>query len=64
MIIVTEYDLGDIVYLKTDEDQKARMICSINIKPGLQVLYSLECGTESTIHYEIEMSKEKDLNLK
>lgn len=60
MKITTLYDIEDIVYLKTDGEQKERMITCIKITPGAHIYY-LSCGEEETIHYEIEISLDKDI---
>lgn len=60
MKITTLYDIGDIVYLKTDGEQKERMITGIRITPGNH-LYYLSCGDEESTHYDIEITREKDI---
>lgn len=60
MIIKTKYDIGDIVYLKTDISQKERMITMVGITPGSHV-YTLSCGDDSSDHYEIEITDTKDV---
>jgi len=46
MIIKTKYDIGDIVYLKTDISQKERMITMVGVTPGSHV-YTLSCGVQT-----------------
>lgn len=60
----TTYTFGDIVYLKTDTAQLARMVIAITIRPGVVSYYELACGPESSFHFEIEMSSTVDINLK
>lgn len=60
MKISTKYDLGDMVYLVTDPDQKERMVVSIEIRPN-SVMYNLVCAEQNSWHYEMEMQVEKDL---
>ena len=60
MKINTRYDIGDIVYLKTDINQKERMVTAITITIGSHV-YSLSCGVDSSEHYEIEITDTKDV---
>jgi len=60
MLIDTEYNFGDIVYLKTDPDQIGRMITEFTVYP-MGILYSLSHGVNTTKHYELEFSKEKDV---
>lgn len=64
MIITTPYDIGDIVFVKTDEEQKERMITEICVKSPNFVLYLLSYGTNNSWHTDIELSKELDLEKK
>lgn len=57
-----EYELGDLVYLVTDQDQEQRMVTGIMYRPGT-VLYLLSGGDKETEHYGIEISKEKDTSI-
>lgn len=63
MMIMTEFDFFETVYLKTDTEQLARMITNININPVsgtiYQVVYTVACGTLTSLHYEGEMSRER-----
>lgn len=61
MIITTAFDIGEIVFLITDETQSERMITNITIYPG-GVLYSLSLGPQVSEHYEIEMTRTADIN--
>jgi len=50
-----------IVYLKTDPEQLGRMITGKLTRPGL-TLWELSCGTEVSIHNEMEITeKPKEL---
>jgi hypothetical protein len=60
MMLQSKYDLGQIVYLKTDKEQCARMVISISFRPT-GVIYELNYGSVSSWHYEIEVSDEKDV---
>lgn len=60
MRIDTKYDLGELVYLKTDPDQNARMIVCINISPN-GTSYTLGFNGTESYHYECEFNKEKDI---
>lgn len=64
MKIQTLYDIGDVLYLKTDPDQEARLVTRIIICPKDLHSYELTCGTEACEHYEFEISREKDMVLK
>ena len=60
MILESKYNFGDTLYLKTDEEQKRRLLTDININLN-GVRYGLCCGTSLTWHYEIEISEEKNV---
>lgn len=55
-----EFNIGDIVYLKTDKDQSERMVTGIMIRPN-NIIYCLMCCTSETWHYGMEITKEKDV---
>jgi len=61
MVIENTYDIGDMVYLKTDADQRLRIVFSVKVFKSGELMYELVCGTITSIHYEFEISKEKDL---
>lgn len=52
-------NIGDIVKLKTDHENRARIVTGIIIRPNTQ-LYYLSCGKEESVHYEIETLPYKD----
>jgi hypothetical protein len=54
------YDLGDIVYLKTDPDQHKRMIGRVGVDFA-GVVYTLCMGDITSIHYAEEISSEKTI---
>ena len=61
MVIQNLFNIGDVVYLKTDRDQHERIIVGILVRPeGL--LYDLACGSVDTRFFrEMELSIEKDV---
>lgn len=61
MTIKTKYDIEQVIYLKTDEDQRERIITAITIRP-LGVIYEVCCGTCTSSHYDFEMSTDKNYN--
>lgn len=58
MKIETPYDIWEVVYLRTDKDNKKRIITAIEISSG--TLYKLSFGMESSWHSEAEISRDKD----
>lgn len=58
--IELDYDIGDLVYLKTDPEFNERMVVSITLLPNNLACYSLACGSEETSeHYAIEILDKK-----
>ena len=61
MIIENKFELGEILYLKTDVDQLCRICTAIIVCPDNSFLYELTCGTQASKHYDFEISQEKNL---
>ena len=62
MIINTKFELGDIVYLKTDVDQLPRIITTIEIKQN-HLRYGLTNIVIESYHYDYEISITKNIIL-
>ncbi|HEY8687744.1 MAG TPA: hypothetical protein VIM07_00805 [Chitinophagaceae bacterium] len=62
-ILNIEYEIGEIIYLKTDEDQKQRIVFAIVVYRN-EFVYRCSCGTVMSDHYDFEMSRELDTTLK
>lgn len=62
MTINNKYNLGDFVYLLTDQDQKIRVITAIMVNPG-SIEYGLRCGTEDSWHFECELSLDRQYRM-
>lgn len=58
--IDNKFDIGQTVYLKTDTDQSQRIISAIKITVG-HLIYEVCCGTNSSWHYDFEMSEQVDV---
>jgi len=58
------YELGDVVYLKTDTEQSKRIVTSIQLSGGSMassvVSYELSQGDSHSEHYESEISADLD----
>lgn len=59
MKINNEFEIGDIVYLRTDEEQKQRIITGITIRPGFLIYHVSHCNFEGG-HYDFEITKDKN----
>lgn len=55
----SKYDLGQLVFLATDPDKRARMIVSVSFAASGSIRYMLVCGTEDSSHYECELTIDK-----
>lgn len=53
-------NIGDIVYLKTDQEQLPRIIKEILISLNTKQ-YKLGCGEDESWHYIFEFTNEKDI---
>jgi hypothetical protein len=56
-----EFDIGQKVYLKMDNQQHERMVTGISLRPNRSVTYCLALGTTETWHYGIEINDERDI---
>lgn len=55
-----DFDIEDIVYLRTDPEQLERLVTGINLRKS-GVMYLLSCGTNDSLHYGFEIAKERDV---
>lgn len=53
-----EHNIGDIVYLRTDPQQRARVVTGQIIRPNELVLYYLSYETNESLHYGFEIRNE------
>ena len=60
MIVDTKHNIGNRVFLKTDYEQKERLVTRIQITQG-NIMYDLSCGECDSWHYDFEISTERDL---
>lgn len=63
LIINNTFDFGEIVFLKTDTEQKPRIITAIEIFKEGEYLYKCSSGSASSYHYDYELSTERDILL-
>jgi hypothetical protein len=56
-----EFEIGQKVYLKMDNEQHGRMVTGISLRPNRSVTYCLAFGTTETWHYGIEIDDERDI---
>ena len=61
MNILTQFDIKQTVYVRTDPEQLERIITEINIKPNNLILYEASCNNYATWFYDFELSSEKNV---
>lgn len=59
-IINVRYEIGEIVYLKTDKEQTPRIIYSYKVFEK-ETMYETACGTQVSLHYEFEITKDANV---
>ena len=61
MFINNKFNLGDVVYLITDIEQRPRIVTGIKLRMNDLLVYELACICKETNHFEVEISKEKNI---
>lgn len=60
MVIENKFELQQTVYLKTDSDQRQRIVTRISV--GVNgIVYELMCGSSGSWHYDFEITADKDV---
>lgn len=60
IMIESKFEIGQLVFLKTDNEQSERMVIGIHVRPT-GIIYSLAFGAMETTHYELEISEQKNV---
>lgn len=55
-----EYEIGQTVYIRNDPDQHERVVIGYRIAPN-QVYYELAHKTDTSSHFDFELSADKDV---
>lgn len=61
MNINNKYQIGQIVYLKTDDQQLNRMVLAVQVRANNQIVYTLASGADESFHFEMEISTDKNI---
>lgn len=61
-VIDPEFEIGDIVYLKTDREQLPRIVYCYRVYTE-SIIYDIASGTITSSHYSFEISKEQNVLL-
>lgn len=59
----TDINLGELVYLLTDQEQEPRMVIAFEFTIDGGLLIKTVCGTRCCSHYRAELSKQKNIEL-
>lgn len=62
-IIGNEFEIGQTVYLKTDEDQRKHLVTRIILEAS-NIVYEISCNGYRNEVYDFEISGEVDKNIK
>ena len=62
--IELDFDIDDIVYLKTDPDQRKRQVIEVHLLPASIARYRVACGETISDHYINELSDKPDPDMK
>jgi len=59
MEIRNKFNIGDTVYLNTDEDQSPNIVTGFTVRPGGLLAYIISyCGNETNV-YDFEITTDK-----
>lgn len=61
LIFEDVYEIGDIVYLKTDADQKKRIVVGYFVK-NKNFMYVLKQGDNESYNFSFEITETKNLD--
>lgn len=59
--IQIQFLIGQTVFLKTDNEQHARIITGILLRPNNAISYCLTFEANESWHYAIEINEERDI---
>lgn len=60
MIIDNKFYIGDILYLRTDIDQKPGIVTSIEVYKAGEYMYKVAFGSAHSYHYDFELTTNKN----
>lgn len=62
MVVDNKFEIGDLVYIKTDIDQRARLVTGITLRI-CGMVYELSLSENVSNHFDFEISSERDFVL-
>lgn len=63
MVVDNAFDIGDVVYLRSDVDQAPGLVIAFTVLGSQQLTYTIAFGPESYVAYEIELTKDKTITI-
>jgi hypothetical protein len=61
MVVENKFDIGQVVYLRTDKEQEPCIITCLTVYRDGDVLYEVNRGSHSSRHFDFELSNERNL---
>lgn len=61
-LITTDYEIGQVVYVKTDDEQQPCIVTGITLRPG-HITYQVSRSEWSQNFYEFELSDTKNVKV-
>ena len=58
-----KYEIGQLVYLKTDTEQFQRIVTAITLRET-GIIYELSCGEKVSCNYEFEITEQINIGMK
>lgn len=60
-VVNNKWEHGDTVYLVTDPEQMPRIIVAYKVYKQGEIMYELNQGINSSMHYEFEITTERNI---
>lgn len=61
IVIENSFEMGSMIFLKTDPDQRQRQITQIAVGVNGSIRYCIACGNSESWHFEAELTVEKNI---
>lgn len=58
--VITAYDIGDLVYVKTDPEQQEYTVIAVTIRPGFSIIYEIDFLGDVISMYDFQVTKDRD----
>lgn len=64
MKVESNYEIGEVVYLKTDKEQLPRIVTGFLVRKQITVYYLVHSDSQESPHYEYEFTREENTLIK